>query len=133
MKLIPLGNDDVINTEFDSNSVSAPSPSDWRKWLSINHSIIHSKWLIIFKKDSGISSIIYDEAVDVALCFGWIDSLPKKRDDQSYYVRFSRRNPKSDLNGFQKLSHLQRITLERTNILKNSKRALSKSIKAIQF
>jgi uncharacterized protein YdeI (YjbR/CyaY-like superfamily) len=72
---------------------------------------MHSVWLIIYKKDSGISSVIYDEAVDEALCFGWIDSLPKKRDDQSYYVRFSRRNPKSNWSAVNK-AKVERLIAE---------------------
>lgn len=47
-------------------------------------------------------SIYYPEAVDEALCFGWIDSVPKKRDEQSYYVLFSKRNPKSNWSAVNK-------------------------------
>ena len=53
-------------------------------------------WLIIYKKESNIPSVYYPEAVDEALCFGWIDSTPKKRDDKSYYQFFAKRNPKSN-------------------------------------
>jgi uncharacterized protein YdeI (YjbR/CyaY-like superfamily) len=67
----------------------------WRKWLSKNHSLERSVWLIIFKKESATPSVYYPEAVDEALCFGWIDSKPNKRDANSYYQFFSQRNPKS--------------------------------------
>ncbi len=53
-------------------------------------------WLIIYRKSSDTPSVYYDEAVDEALCFGWIDSKPNKRDSTSYYQFFSRRNPKSN-------------------------------------
>ena len=53
-------------------------------------------WLIIYRKGSDTPSVYYDEAVDEALCFGWIDSKPNKRDGESYYQFFSRRNPKSN-------------------------------------
>jgi len=55
-----------------------------------------SVWLIIYKKESEISSVYYPEAVDEALCFGWVDSKPNKRDENSYYQFFSKRNPKSN-------------------------------------
>ena len=67
----------------------------WRNWLAKNHLKEKSIWLIIYKKDSKVSSIYYPEAVDQALCFGWIDSKPNKRDAKSYYQFFSKRNPKS--------------------------------------
>lgn len=67
----------------------------WRVWLQQNHGSEKSVWLIIYRKESGVPSVYYPEAVDEALCFGWIDSKPNKRDDQSYYQFFTRRNPKS--------------------------------------
>ncbi|MDZ4726862.1 MAG: YdeI/OmpD-associated family protein [Leptospira sp.] len=68
----------------------------WRKWLKKNHKSEKSVWLIIYKKNSKIPSVYYPEAVDEALCFGWIDSKPNKRDEESYYQFFSKRNPKSN-------------------------------------
>ncbi len=60
-----------------------------------NHLKEKSVWLIIYKKSSTTSSVYYSEAVDEALCFGWIDSKPNKRDAESYYQFFAKRNPKS--------------------------------------
>ncbi|MBL7802865.1 MAG: YdeI/OmpD-associated family protein [Saprospiraceae bacterium] len=71
------------------------SPDAWRQWLLDNHAAEKNIWLILYRKGSGVPSLSYDEAVDVALCFGWIDSKPNKRDEQSFYQFFSRRNPKS--------------------------------------
>ena len=73
----------------------AKSRKEWREWLEKNHEIEKSIWLIIYRKESEISSVYYPEAVDEALCFGWIDSKPNKRDDKSYYQFFSKRNKKS--------------------------------------
>lgn len=73
----------------------AKSSKEWRKWLQKNGEKEKSVWLIIYKKDSGVSSVTYKEAVDEALCFGWIDSKPNLRDDKSYYQFFAKRNPKS--------------------------------------
>lgn len=81
---------DGIKTHYAKNIQS------WRKWLEYNHLLEKSVWLIIYKKDSGTPSITYSEAVDEALCFGWIDSKPNKRDNKSFYQYFSKRNPKSN-------------------------------------
>ncbi len=67
----------------------------WRKWLDKNHQVLESVWLIIYKKDSAISSVNYEEAVEEALCYGWIDSKPQKRDDDCFLLTFSKRKPKS--------------------------------------
>jgi uncharacterized protein YdeI (YjbR/CyaY-like superfamily) len=61
-----------------------------------NHDVERSVWLIIYRKEPGIPSVNYPETLDKALCFGWVDSKPNKRDDKSYYQFFSRRNPKSN-------------------------------------
>ena len=74
----------------------AKSQKKWRKWLEKNHQSEKSVWLIIYKKESETPSIYYPEAVDEALCFGWIDSKPNKRDENSYYQFFAKRNPKSN-------------------------------------
>ena len=74
----------------------AKSQADWRNWLEANHAAEKSVWLIIYKKESGKPSVYYSEAVDEAICFGWIDSKPNKRDDESYYQFFAKRNAKSN-------------------------------------
>ena len=52
-------------------------------------------WVVIYKKHTGRSSVTYDEVVEEALCFGWIDSKPNKRDEESYFLFISPRKPKS--------------------------------------
>ena len=74
----------------------APDRTAWRAWLSEHYAREKSVWLIIYRKKSDTPSVYYDEAVDEALCFGWIDSKPNKRDDESYFQFFSQRNPKSN-------------------------------------
>lgn len=74
----------------------AANRQDWRDWLETHHQSEKSVWLIIYKKESDVESVYYPEAVDEALCFGWIDSKPNKRDEYSYYQFFSKRNPKSN-------------------------------------
>ncbi|GMQ25739.1 YdeI/OmpD-associated family protein [Algoriphagus sp. oki45] len=80
----------------DVQTFHAKSRKEWRKWLEKNHSTEKSVWLIIYKKESEIPSVYYSEAVDEALCFGWIDSKPNKRNEDSYYQFFAKRNPKSN-------------------------------------
>lgn len=81
----------------------AESKTAWRNWLIENHQQESKLWLIIYKKDSGIPSITYDQAVDEALCFGWVDSSINKRDDESFYQYFAKRNPKSNWSKVNKL------------------------------
>jgi uncharacterized protein YdeI (YjbR/CyaY-like superfamily) len=78
------------------HSFYAKSRAAWRKWLTKNHDKEECIWLIIYKKESGVPTVYYPEAVDEALCFGWIDSLVNKRDDESYYQYFAKRKPKSN-------------------------------------
>jgi uncharacterized protein YdeI (YjbR/CyaY-like superfamily) len=70
--------------------------NEWRKWLKKNHSIIKEVWLIYYKKHTGKPRISYDDAVEEALCFGWIDSNIKRIDDEKYCQKFSPRNYKSN-------------------------------------
>ena len=67
----------------------------WREWLAENYSKKKEVWLIFPKKASGKPRIPYNDAVEEALCFGWIDSKVKTIDENSYAQRFSPRNPKS--------------------------------------
>ncbi|MFY0686255.1 MAG: YdeI/OmpD-associated family protein [Cyclobacteriaceae bacterium] len=71
------------------------SQTDWRKWLEKNHQSQQSVWLVYFKVSTGIPSISWSEAVDEALCFGWIDSTKKTIDETKYMQYFSKRKPKS--------------------------------------
>lgn len=85
------------------NTFYAPSQQEWRNWLADNHLSKDAIWLIIYKKNAGKPSVYYPEAVDEALCFGWIDSLPNKRDENSYYQFFSKRKLKSNWSKVNKL------------------------------
>jgi uncharacterized protein YdeI (YjbR/CyaY-like superfamily) len=85
------------------NTFYARDQNEWREWLVKNHEAKDSVWLIIYRKASGIPSVYYPGAVDEALCFGWIDSLPNKRDDKSYFLFFSKRGLKSNWSKVNKL------------------------------
>lgn len=67
----------------------------WRQWLEKNHATAPGVWLIYYKKESGKTRVSYAESVEEALCFGWIDSLPRKLDDHRSMLKFTPRKPKS--------------------------------------
>jgi len=67
----------------------------WRQWLEEHHDKLPGVWFTFYKKESGKPRVTYDEAVEEALCFGWIDSLPKKIDEHRSALKFSPRRPKS--------------------------------------
>lgn len=69
---------------------------DFRKWLEENHKSKKEIWLVQYKKATRKPSIDYVEAVEEALCFGWIDGLEKSMDTERYALRFSPRRPKSN-------------------------------------
>jgi uncharacterized protein YdeI (YjbR/CyaY-like superfamily) len=75
--------------------LTVPTRAAWRDWLAENHGTSPGVWFVFFKKKSGQPTLTYDEAVEEALCFGWIDSLPKKMDDERHALKFSPRKPKS--------------------------------------
>jgi len=72
------------------------SALEWRNWLSKNGSNHTEIWLGFYKKNSEKKGIPYDEAVEQALCFGWIDGLTKRVDEDSYKIRFTPRRPKGN-------------------------------------
>ena len=71
------------------------SREQWRKWLSVNFLKSDEVWLLYPKKPSGKKRILYNDAVEEALCFGWIDSIYQAHDAESTIQRFTPRKPKS--------------------------------------
>lgn len=71
------------------------TPSQFRKWLEEHHDKAPELWVGYYKKISGKPSITWPESVDAALCFGWIDSIRKSLDTESYVNRFTPRGPRS--------------------------------------
>jgi len=80
-----------------SKSFYAADRKAWRAWLSKNHKRGKEVWLIYYKKSSKKPRIPYNDAVDEALCFGWIDSTVKKMDEEKFAQRFTPRRPTSGL------------------------------------
>ncbi|HVL13034.1 MAG TPA: YdeI/OmpD-associated family protein [Gemmata sp.] len=73
------------------NSVHPKSRAAWRAWLEANHSRGEGVWLVTFKKAAGKPRVEYDEAVEEALCFGWVDSKPAKLDAERSMLWFAPR------------------------------------------
>ena len=69
------------------------SQTDWRQWLQNNHRTKQSVWLVYYKKKANIPTIAWSDAVDEALCFGWIDSKRITLDDDKFMQFFSKRKP----------------------------------------
>ncbi len=67
----------------------------WRDWLTINHASVAEVWLVFHKRHTGVESIDYKDALDEALCFGWVDSLIKRLDDRRYARKFTPRRADS--------------------------------------
>lgn len=65
--------------------------TEWHTWLVENHQICNEVWLLFYKPASGKPSVHYEEAVEEALCFGWVDSLIKGRDEESHLRKFTPR------------------------------------------
>lgn len=84
-----------MKTNATKTTICPQSPSEWRKWLTENHQHLSSIWLIYHKKHSGVPSISWSEAVDEALCFGWIDGKKQSIDADRYQQLFSQRKPDS--------------------------------------
>ena len=74
----------------------------WRKWLEKNHVASSGIWLIYFKKTSGKKRLEYNDAVEEALCFGWIDSTTRPIDEEKYMQRFTPRKSKSGWSAINK-------------------------------
>ncbi|MBI2621863.1 MAG: hypothetical protein HYW63_04455 [Candidatus Levybacteria bacterium] len=72
------------------------SRKQWREWLEKNHDKEKEIWLVYYRKTSGKPTVSYDESVEEALCFGWIDSKEKSLDSERYAGRFTPRKPKSN-------------------------------------
>ena len=67
----------------------------WRAWLKKHHNKAPGVWLVYYKKESGKSRLPYADAVEEALCFGWIDSTSRPMDEERYMQLFTPRKPKS--------------------------------------
>ena len=86
------GHMEAINGE---DVIAFADPAQWESWLADNHERRTGVWVKIAKKRSGRTSVTLGEALDAALCYGWIDSQRKACDEDHYLQRYSRRRPNS--------------------------------------
>jgi uncharacterized protein YdeI (YjbR/CyaY-like superfamily) len=80
---------------MESEPVFFRDRSSWRTWLRKNHGKCSEVWVLTFKKHTGRKCLSYDEALEEALCYGWIDSRLKRIDDERHMWRFAPRKPDS--------------------------------------
>lgn len=78
-----------------TNALLFKNRNEWRSWLEKNHMIVNEVWLIHYKKSLSKKSVNHFEAVEEALCFGWIDSKLKKIDEERFILKYSPRKSKS--------------------------------------
>lgn len=98
----------------------------WRQWLEKHHSTTAGVWLIYYKKNSGKTRVSYDDAVEEALCFGWIDSIMKPIDEEKFMQKFTPRKAKSvwsalNKNRIEKLIKQKLMTPEGMEIINRAK------------
>ena len=111
---------------------------DWRVWLKKNHKTKKEIWLIYYKKHTGKPSIPYDDSVEEALCFGWIDSILKRLDDEKFARKFTPRKDKSkwsalNIKRAQKMIKQGRMTKVGLTIYKEIEQTADKILKAKQI
>ncbi|MEM7334457.1 MAG: YdeI/OmpD-associated family protein [Chloroflexota bacterium] len=80
----------------NAQQIQIESRQEWRDWLAQNHAQTEGVWLVRFKKHRADKYVSYDEAVEEALCVGWIDSLPRKLDEDRTMLWMAPRKPKSN-------------------------------------
>ncbi|MCW3464898.1 YdeI/OmpD-associated family protein [Chitinophaga nivalis] len=75
--------------------ITCSNQEEWAAWLQQHHAAEDGVWIRIHKKHTGVPSIVYAEALDEALCYGWIDGMSKRIDEDTYVQKFTPRRPKS--------------------------------------
>ena len=81
--------------EMRVNQLHFCSREDWRKWLKVNHGKVEVLWLVFHKRHIAEANVSYNDAVEEALCYGWIDSIVKRIDEEKYARKFTPRNDRS--------------------------------------
>ena len=97
--------------EKEIETICPKNRQEWREWLLEHHTDKQSVWLIYYKKKSNVPTITYSDAVDEALCFGWIDSKAKPLDDEKFMQFFSKRKKNSVWSKINK-AKIDRLTQE---------------------
>ena len=93
----------------DYNIIAFSTPAEWRQWLTAHHATTNGVWMRLYKKASGVASVTYAQALDDALCFGWIDGQKKTYDEKSYLQKFTPRR-KGSLWSKRNVEYIARLT-----------------------
>lgn len=93
----------------DYATLTFETAQHWREWLDANHASTQGVWLKIYKKASDKPTVTYAEALDVALCYGWIDGMRRSNDAESFLQKFTPRRPKS-IWSKRNLEYIARLT-----------------------
>lgn len=93
---------------LDYETLSFKTQKLFEAWLQKNHTTCHGIWLKIFKKDSDVQSLSYAEALDVALCFGWIDGQKRSLDNDAWLQKFTPRRKRSKWSK-RNIEHVERL------------------------
>jgi uncharacterized protein YdeI (YjbR/CyaY-like superfamily) len=96
-------------TNAPENSIHPTTRAEWRAWLEQNHRRAQGVWMIYYKAATGKPRVTYDEAVEEALCFGWIDSKANKLDDERSMQWFAPRKPRTGWSRLNK-QRIERMT-----------------------
>src|SRR5205085_8998280 len=97
------------NVKFDYKMIAFKDSATWRSWLDKNHDKADGVWLRFYKKGSNFPTVTYAEALDEALCYGWIDGQSKTYDEKSYLQKFTPRRVKS-MWSKRNIEHVARLT-----------------------
>jgi len=104
----------------DRSATFFDGPVDWRAWLQQNHATANELWLGFWKKHTGHDGLTYPEAVEQALCFGWIDGVLNRIDDRRHRIRFTPRRPGSS---WSRVNVERVAALEREGLMTDAGRA----------
>ena len=118
--IVPVRNTGRDFAPHDGNTRAFATGKSWGTWLAKHHATSTGIWVRLFKKGSRIRSVSRDQALDEALCWGWIDGQGKPFDDQSWLQRFTPRRPRS---GWSKRNREHVARLEREGRMQPNGRA----------
>jgi uncharacterized protein YdeI (YjbR/CyaY-like superfamily) len=97
--------------KIELEELLVPDVRAWRTWLDAHHTDSPGVWLVLHKKGGAVTTLTYDEALDDALCYGWIDGQVKRRDDGSYLQRMTPRRKASRWSS-RNVEHIDRLIRE---------------------
>lgn len=113
--------------QLPENMLQPASRDEWRRWLSANHAEGSGVWLVLFKKATGRQTYTFNDAVEEALCFGWIDSLPRALDDSRSMLYFA---PRKKGSGWSRVNKARIAKMEAADKMMPAGRAKIDAAKA---